>query len=642
VVCAFLVPRDTPSRRLERLLDSNRKLGEQLDDFVCVKVDPRHEAKLVQQYRMQVFPVLFVMTPRGRPIKLVAGRMPLSKVTKQLAEALEKWEKVKNPWKNRPKARTRSLAPLFPPEFRVHPSSCPHECPACDPAAERGLAWLVGRQRGDGGWGKLSEEVVTKAESGGTLDRSIDHIDVALTSVAGLALLADGSTLTKGRHRARLARAVSFVRRHVRADGVLTSAGGRSLLALEHSNFETALGAMFLAEVLAQNPDAETRKSLASVARLLEEAQDPRSGGWGYSFDARKFGPNEKRGWRLLATTQLCLSALNAIRDAGIEVNTDVLQRGARYLRSCVNKRDDFTYRTETSWGKGHAGAAAGALYAISRAGVWDDATLERYRHAHRLRYGGIEDFGQHWWFSLLFTALAMNDAGEGSWVEAHEHFRDIVLHNQREDGSWDEPDGKAGRVFSTSIALFLLRFGRGNLPIASRRTGDRTVERVAKPRYLKPPNPTSRVKVFEHEGTYLADLIVSIDGPCDAEYLGQMETCIRGANRLLFDVTDGQMRLHQVRLLTEGNRWDEADVMVTTSFRRDESLPVLGAHGFTMVSKRHGDPRRTGSGGQAHRRVGQAAVLPGRELEAHAVASPRPHAGVRARTCALPPRHPG
>jgi hypothetical protein len=94
-------------------------------------------------------------------------------------------------------------------------------------------------------------------------------------------------------------------------------------------------------------------------------------------------------------------------------------------------------------------------------------------------------------------------------------------------------------------------------------------------------------VKVFPRDGGYYVDLVVSTDGPADAAWFAAMQRCLSGANRILYDVTDGQMCLHRVVLLGDGERFDDADVMVTTKFYEGEPLPQPWVHGVTRVSKR-------------------------------------------------------
>jgi hypothetical protein len=610
ILCVFLRKAHTESARLERSFEKSKLVRGLLDEFVCVKLDPAADPELVDKYHISLFPSMLFITGRDRPLKLVVGPVSTGKVRAQMKDVLAKFDKLKNPWKYVPKTRPKRPAPATSPEVPrlLHPSSCPDRCEHCAPAIDRALGWLVRNQRRDGSWRKLDHEVVTRNEDGKILTRSIDHIDVALTSLAGLALLAEGSTPNDGARAANLARAVAFVKSAVRADGVVSNKTGNDFLYLVHSTFETSLAAVFLAEVHKATPDRSLAQALAEIRDGLVRVQDIRSGGWGYGHDAIDHQPSLKRGWRLLATTHVAMTALNAIRDAGVEVGKEPLELGAKYVGTCLGRDGTFQYRTELRWSEGYPGATAGALFALSRSGVGARAASDPVRALHRRHFRDIAGFGEHWWFFLLFSALAMNDEGEGSWDAFHHAFRDQVLARQKENGSWDDPDQKAGAVFATAIAATVLQLGRGHLAILARRSGDRDVSPAAERTYLENPDPLSRVKVFERDGRYLVDLIVSTDGPANRAWFERMADGVRGANRMLFDVTDGQMSLHRVEIVGDKQRWDDADVRVTTDFHSDGNVPGGGAHGITMVAKR---TEVRGGRETAGRRIGEWVKVP-------------------------------
>jgi hypothetical protein len=603
---AVFLDGERASVRFERSLGRDRRLPELLDQLVCVKLDPADHADLVDRYHMETLPAVLFLTPAGRPIKLMVGITSTAKVRGQAKEALAKYARISNPAAWQPTQRKKSPPPRLGPR-RPHRSSCPTECEFCEPAIERALSWLARRQGTGGNWRKPDDERESRTADGKILTRSIDHIDTSLTALAGFALLTTGSTPGKGPYGEALRKARSYLRRAIRDDGAI-SAKGDEFVYHVHAIFETSLAAMFLAETLALDPDPALAERLALVAASLAEAQDERSGAWGYAFDSTRHPPMDKRGWRLLATTHCAVSALNALRDAGVTVDQEAIARGVGYLESCVARDGNFAYRSELRRGAGHPGASTGALFAIARSGVpatdAHDAAWRRVRET----LPDLHDFGEHWWFFQFFTSLAVNDRGEGSWRAYHEHYRDVILANQDDDGSFADPDGKAGSVFATSIALFVLQLRAHPPTIAGRRTGEREVESVPRPRYLKPPNPLSRVKVFEHEGAYLADLIVSVDGPADAAYLEQLAEGLRGASRILFDVTDGQVALHRVTILDGGRRADEADLLVTSRFHEDPDVPRGGAHGITMVTKR---TEVRGGREIAGKRIGEWVKLP-------------------------------
>ncbi len=69
------------------------------------------------------------------------------------------------------------------------------DIPANKPAIQKGLAWLVKQQNKDGSWSSRDQST-----------------DVAGTAMAGLALLMEGSTATKGKHAEQIRKAIDWMR----------------------------------------------------------------------------------------------------------------------------------------------------------------------------------------------------------------------------------------------------------------------------------------------------------------------------------------------------------------------------------------------------------------------------------------------
>jgi len=587
VLCVLLRSGHADSRRLERDLGKSRKIVAILDSFVCVKLDYDGQSALVGRYGLRYAPATVYFTMTGAPMKTVVGAISSGKYLAQAKAALEKHATL---W--RPKVPTRAPPKPRPAGERevpwvVHAPDCPDGCAPCETAIGKALSWLARKQGSDGRLAKPEKERITKTDDGRTLTRSIDNIEVALTAVGGLAFLAEGSTPSGGKRRKNLARAVEFLTASLRSDGIVSPFSGNDHLYLVTCNFETPLAAMFLSEVHRADPDPKLREALVAIAKYLARAQESRTGAWGYSFDFKEFSPFTRRGWRLLATTQVCLAALNSMREAGVPVDEDVIGRAARYLLLCRTRDGAFSYKAEYRMGKGEPGTAAGAIHALGRSGRVDAATLESIRAGHRRRYARLDGFGKHWWWFLLFSAFAMHDSGAGAYDAFDHSFRDLLLHDQKDDGHWTEPDGNGGSVFATAIAAVVLQLRKGHLSIATARAEPEEIRPAKRPEYIDPPSDLSRVKVFPHGDGYRYDLVVSVDGPADDVYLERLKKGVIMANRTIYDVTDGQMTLNRVEIHAERGRWDEADVMISREFHDADVNPNPWAHGITRVSSR-------------------------------------------------------
>ncbi|MHC4608030.1 MAG: thioredoxin family protein, partial [Planctomycetota bacterium] len=592
------------SERVERDFDNHKRIKKLLDQFVCAKVDAAAHSGLKEKYDIKFWPAVLFFRTSGMPVKIIVGRVTGAKYASQMQEVLDK---IRTPVRKKPAAAPKGSKPPEKPEKAIaHARTCPAGCDTCASAVKRALDWLARKQQKDGNWRKLKSETAKKTEDGKEKTRSIDHIDTTLTALTGLALMARGDAPDK----APLSRAVKFLRNSIRDDGIICKKKGHDWLYLVTSNFETALGAMFLAEVLKAKPDPGLKEDLGRVAAYLAKVQHPDTGGWGYSYDFREYDPRTQRGWCLVATTHCCVTALNYMKEAGVAVDQKAIERGVKYLLSHRTRDGSFAYGAVFTKERGYAAATGGSLFAIGRAGGQD---LEKSWGYYRKRYRELEYQGRHWWFVLLFTALAMNDRSAGAWAEFDARFRDVLLHNQKDEGYWVEPDGTGGNVFSTAIAAIALQLQDGRLPITARRRKagwDRApvVEAVADPKYLKTPAGSSRVKVFERKGRYLVDLIVSVSVECDDAYFAQLREAVEGANRILCDVTDGQMSLHRVELVSGGKKWAEADVMITKMFYKEHTLPSKSASGYTLRSR---EIKKTVGGESEGRTIGMWVKLP-------------------------------
>ncbi|MHC4954637.1 MAG: hypothetical protein ACYTGZ_12195 [Planctomycetota bacterium] len=578
VLCLVAETGDKHTDALVRMLRKN-PVKAQLAGFQLVRLERSKHPQLVAKYGLKYSPATIILSSLGTPLKLIVGPTSATKYAAQLRDARKKHDEM---WRPRRPTRTPDRTGTerkVPP--RPHATSCPIGCPSCAPAIRRALRWLATRQQPDGRWTKPKSERVTRTDTNKRLDRSIDHIDTALTALAGLALLAEGDGYDKQVERAKRLLVAS-----IGDDGVVRADRTIGSLAVVYAHFETPLAAMFLAEAHARRPDPALKKKLALIARYLAAAQDERRGAWGYAPDFKEHPSLTRAGWRLLATTHCCLTALNHIRAAGVAVDEAAVKRATRYLLACRGKNGAFVYRPADKRLDGTPGQTAGALYALMRSGAAPSERLEPSWARYRRHYRRLDAFGEHESFFLLFTGLAMNARNAGAARDFHHSFRDVLLHDQQGDGHWKDPDNKGGSVMATAIGAIALQLPKGNLKLGAGRSPTPVVPKLDTRSYLAVPHESSRVKVFERKGRYWIDLIVSLDRPADEAYVAALKMGIAGANARVFDVTDGQMSIHTVDIHLNKGAWKKADIMITKEFYDSDKNSYPWAHGMTRVSK--------------------------------------------------------
>src|SRR5262245_7200651 len=187
---------------------------------------------------------------------------------------------------------------------------------------EKGLRWLVRQQHKDGHW------------AGGPKDDP-----VALTALAGAALMMEGNTTREGRYADSVRRAVDWILENGRGpaprDGLLA---GPKADAAHRPLLPHARALSFLTQVYEgeeepgwRRPREEVLK--AGVAALLK-AQSPR-GGWFPTHPPRK-GDREDP-----VVTAAALRALRGGRNAGLPVPKAAIQKAVAYLEGTVARANE-------------------------------------------------------------------------------------------------------------------------------------------------------------------------------------------------------------------------------------------------------------------------------------------------------------
>src|SRR5262249_1473273 len=144
------------------------------------------------------------------------------------------------------------------------------------------------------------------------------HNSTTLTSVAGMALQMQGSTIKEGEYADSIRHAVDWLISHSQKSGLIgiPSDAGEAKRYLEGHDQAT----LFLAAVYGEEEDSDRRKKLEDVltraVTFTVKAQTP-SGGWGYL--SRGLAEEDDENWDVRPTV-LQLRALLAVRNVGISV----------------------------------------------------------------------------------------------------------------------------------------------------------------------------------------------------------------------------------------------------------------------------------------------------------------------------------
>lgn len=343
-------------------------------------------------------------------------------------------------------AKETGTAPAADPLSEVDPNSTTAQnnalaneiTPELETAVQRGLKYLAESQKpegtfGDDRWGRT----------------------VAITSLACLALMADGNLPGRGTYGENVERGMRHVVDSVSESGLI--AGDQAAAPMYGHGFAT----LFLGEVYgmtAGGPDtAESTKlhaALLKAVRLIQSTQND-EGGWRYNPI-----PNDAD----VSVTIAQIMALRSARNAGLDVPRSTIDKAVEYVRKCQNPDGGFMYQLTggpSAWPRSAAGVAS-----LQYAGIYQDQAIDRgVRYLIKESLPGNGDRGgAHYFYGHYYAVQAMYLKGGDDWATWWPAVRDELIRDQRTDGGWDDPS--VGDTYGTAMALIILQMPKRYLPI--------------------------------------------------------------------------------------------------------------------------------------------------------------------------------
>lgn len=332
-----------------------------------------------------------------------------------------------------------AVAALLPAQREIHPPGVTDEVHA---AIERGIEWLTRNQANDGSW----------RNSGG-----YGSYPAAMTGLAGMALIASGSTPTRGKHYQSVRLAVRFLLKHADAGSGVISVPAEEGRSMYGHGFAT----LFLASVFGMEEDVREQEKLKRVldkaVGLIAAAQSS-AGGWIYTPDS-----NSDEG----SVTVTQIQALRACRMAGIVVDKKTIDRAVEYIKRCQNPDGSIRYSLN-SGGDGRPAITAAGVAVLYNAGVYDDQPFvdKAVQYCRKHIQITVDNTGHHF-YTHLYWSQALYQRGGADWADYYQKKSAWLVRQQKKDGSWDG-DG-VGTVYGTAIALTILQLPYANAPIYQR-----------------------------------------------------------------------------------------------------------------------------------------------------------------------------
>lgn len=294
---------------------------------------------------------------------------------------------------------------------------------------------------------------------------------IAMTALAGLAFLCEGSTTTTGRYKKNIQKAVTYLVGSSRANGLI---GFKKDYRYTYGH---GFSMLFLSQVYGDEEDPDRRKELRRVLTKAVEfsvnAQTTR-GGWGYV--SAKEGSDFDEGSTCVTQVQ----GLRACRNAGIPVPKDCIKKAQKYIRDCTltsgAQKGGVVY-SFTSRGSARPPISAAAVAVMFSSGEYKSKHVqEMLEYCKRYVWPGTtgrirSTYGHfeytHFYYAQIMFRLGAKKEYAKDWPKYMKEVGGEIMRKQSADGSFRS--GYIGPVYNTAMYATVLLLHKGYVPIFQR-----------------------------------------------------------------------------------------------------------------------------------------------------------------------------
>lgn len=333
------------------------------------------------------------------------------------------------------------------------------------------LKWIASQQANDGHW----------EAAGG-------KYPVALTAMAGMALLMEGSTIRTGKYSKNILAATEWLMGHVQTEDPRDGLIGNPNIQ-EHSYrymYGHGFGMLFLASVYGDEADKKRQAKIKEIlTKAVVYAAHAQSSKGGFYYTSKKEGGDQDEG----SVTITQLQALRACKNAGIPVPKEIITKAFEYLKLCTNPNTGAVYYSLKSK-QDRTAITAAAVACAFNAGEYNDEHGKKW-----LRYcqqtipevGGNANPGNaghfeytHYYFAQCVYILGDDgwgklfgaaNANQVTWTRYREKLFDDFMNKQNKDGYWTGGGGfsSVGPLYSSVIYSTIMQLDNNTLPIYQR-----------------------------------------------------------------------------------------------------------------------------------------------------------------------------
>jgi len=287
----------------------------------------------------------------------------------------------------------------------------------------------------------------------------------AMTALAGMALLCEGSTATQGKYQENIRRAVGYLLSRSRANGLIGDP-----IRDQRYTYGHGFSMLFLSQVLGEEDDESRRAELIDAltrAVVFTGRAQTKAGGWGYV--SAKDGEGFDEG----STTITQVQGLRGCRNAGIPVPKEIVDKAVKYIRDCTLPDGGVQYSSKG--GGGRPAITAAAIACLFNAGEYDSEYVPKLLKFCDKRLSTISQQGfGHWHYAhYYYSQVRYREAGQ-RWQTYRDQITTKLIGEAKEVNAggkkmvyWDQ--GYIGPIYTTAINLSILQLDNGTLPIYQR-----------------------------------------------------------------------------------------------------------------------------------------------------------------------------
>lgn len=344
---------------------------------------------------------------------------------------------------------------------------------AVDGAVDRALKFLAARQQADGSFA------------------GPQICQPAVTSLSVMAFLSRGHLPGQGEYGRQLDKALDFVLSTQRESGLFSASVAEPYLpaqpspwddARAHALYNHAITGLMLTEVYGmvdQKRGAQVRKAVVDALAFSREHQIEHKklkrdyGGWRYMFHNNGMDAD-------LSVTSWQLKFYRSAKNAEFDVPKQYVDDALGFVKSCFDPdRDRFRYShvpNDYRYTRAMSGAGIISLAMGGEHGTEMATTAARSLLKDSFEYNRPSPYNfDRYHYSVYFCTIAMYQMGGDYWSEFYPPMVEILLANQRQDGSWDEESADArfgksfGNTYTTAMMVMVLTLPNQLLPIYQR-----------------------------------------------------------------------------------------------------------------------------------------------------------------------------